>query len=432
MLKRLGRAVLLLPLLGHLLVGCGTTRVVRLDTGYGEPLEYKPSTWDEQVKVGEDDFKEALAQLLLEVPLSVRPSQAGSLLLTASAGEAMDMSVRYALRRDYGRWCEAREAPGDCLSLLENGLGFDKMSRLKAAVAFAIDPVWQGVAEELGDTLKPEVLFTMVVTGVATYIALLAFPEPVVSKAIAVLLTAWMVAYLGTGPFLHMASACFTLKKATDKATTFAELEEAGTRFGREMGLNGTRIVVMLVTAALGGGLKARGPTLPGFPQALRLLEAQAGLRLLASGGVRSIAVTEGGILIGLVPGAVAMSASGTNGGGPAANKDAAADSGWQFPRSSLRGVSLKWLQRNKPSGWRQVPTRNNEGWIWLDQNGVERLRFMRPNGMNPSANQWARQSNGYFRWQDAKGNFLDIDGKVVSPSHPEFQELTHIPYEGL
>jgi hypothetical protein len=406
---------------------------VRLDTGQGKPLEYRPSTWDEQVGVDEDDFEKALVRLLLEVPLSVRPSQAGGLLLTASAGEALDKGTRYALRRGYGRWCEVRETPGDCLSLLEDGLGFDPMDRLKAAVAFAIDPVWEGVAEELGDTLKPELLFTLVVTGLATYVALLAFPEPVVSKGVAVLLTAWMVAYLGTGPFLHMVSACFTLKRATDRATTFTELEEAGARFGQELGRNGTRITVMLVTAALGGRLATRGPTLPGFPQALRLSGAQAGLKLLASGGVRSFAVVEGGLTVGLVPGAVAMAAGGTGRESePAANKDAAVDSGSQFPRSSLRGVSLKWLQRNKPSGWRQVPTRNNEGWLWLDQNGVERLRFMRPNGMNPSANQWARQSNGYFRWQDAKGNYLDIDGKVVPPSHPGFQELTHIPYEGL
>ncbi|WP_233595386.1 MULTISPECIES: hypothetical protein [Corallococcus] len=102
-----------------------------------------------------------------------------------------------------------------------------------------------------------------------------------------------------------------------------------------------------------------------------------------------------------------------------------------QFPRSTLRGVSLKWLQRNKPSGWRQVATRNSEGWIWLDLKGIERLRFMRPNGKSPSSSQWGRQSNGYFRWKDAADNFLDVDGAVVSPAHPMFQELTHIPYEG-
>ncbi|MEO0593842.1 MAG: hypothetical protein AAFZ38_09705, partial [Myxococcota bacterium] len=101
------------------------------------------------------------------------------------------------------------------------------------------------------------------------------------------------------------------------------------------------------------------------------------------------------------------------------------------FPRRSLQGVSLKWLKRNKPSGWTTLPTRGNKGFIWRDQNGVERLRFMRPNGRNAANSQWSRQANGYFRWQDESGNFLDASGNVVPSSHPNFQELTHIIYEG-
>jgi hypothetical protein len=103
-----------------------------------------------------------------------------------------------------------------------------------------------------------------------------------------------------------------------------------------------------------------------------------------------------------------------------------------EFPRKSLRGVSEKWLKRNKPRGWRQVPADTKGGWKWLDENGIERLRFMRKSGLNASANQWARQANGYFRWQNAAGEFLDINGKVISKMDPRFQELTHIPYEGL
>lgn len=92
--------------------------------------------------------------------------------------------------------------------------------------------------------------------------------------------------------------------------------------------------------------------------------------------------------------------------------------------------MTLKWLERNKPKGWKQVPTGKNQGWIWLDENGTERLRYMRPTGKNPAANQWSRQSNGYFRWQNAKRELLDIDGNVI-PRGEGFQELTHIMYEG-
>ena len=102
------------------------------------------------------------------------------------------------------------------------------------------------------------------------------------------------------------------------------------------------------------------------------------------------------------------------------------------FPRRNLRGVSESWLRRNKPRGWSQVPADTGGGWKWLDERGVERLRFMRPNKLNPTASKWSRQANGYFRWQNAVGEFLDIDGKVVSKANPLFNDLTHIMYEGL
>jgi hypothetical protein len=55
-----------------------------------------------------------------------------------------------------------------------------------------------------------------------------------------------------------------------------------------------------------------------------------------------------------------------------------------------------------------------------------------RATGDNPSASQWSRQANGYFRWQDAKGSYLDIDGNVVPDTHTDFAERTHIMYEGV
>ncbi len=109
------------------------------------------------------------------------------------------------------------------------------------------------------------------------------------------------------------------------------------------------------------------------------------------------------------------------------------------FPRRSLRGASLSSLRRQRPRNWHEVPTRDHEGFIWVDENGVERLRFMRPTGQNPANNQWSRQANGYFRWQSSQSHpgdpngrlFLDADGNIVPLNHPDFAELTHIMYEG-
>ncbi|MDG4821379.1 hypothetical protein O7635_05860 [Asanoa sp. WMMD1127] len=110
------------------------------------------------------------------------------------------------------------------------------------------------------------------------------------------------------------------------------------------------------------------------------------------------------------------------------------------FPVRSLRGQSIRSLRRQRPSNWREVPTRENEGFIWLDENGVERLRFMRPTGEPPTANKWSRQANGYLRWQSSQSTpgdgpegklFLDTDGNLVPWNHPEVQDLTHLMYEG-
>jgi hypothetical protein len=110
------------------------------------------------------------------------------------------------------------------------------------------------------------------------------------------------------------------------------------------------------------------------------------------------------------------------------------------FPVRSLRGKSIRSLRRERPANWREVPTRDNEGFIWLDENGVERLRFMRPTGENPSAGNWSRQSNGYLRWQSSQSTpggadegklFLDVDGNIIGRNDPGFAESTHIMYEG-
>lgn len=56
----------------------------------------------------------------------------------------------------------------------------------------------------------------------------------------------------------------------------------------------------------------------------------------------------------------------------------------------------------------------------------------MRPSGKNPGQSKWSRESNGYFRWKNESDEFLDIDGSVVHPSDPLFNEKTHIIYEGI
>lgn len=63
MATRLRVVVLLLALLN----ACATPRVVRLATGQGSPLEYRPSSFNKSVEVSAEAFEEALGQLVLDV-----------------------------------------------------------------------------------------------------------------------------------------------------------------------------------------------------------------------------------------------------------------------------------------------------------------------------------------------------------------------------
>ncbi|NPC81198.1 hypothetical protein HPC49_23585, partial [Pyxidicoccus fallax] len=211
-----------------LMVGCASGRVVRLDTGQGAPLrEHVPSGSSGSVEVEEGDFQEALSRLVLELPLSLREP----LVRASTRGGTMDRALQVSLRKGYGRWCQAHDGPGDCLSLLEDGLGFGSMDRLKLALGLSLDPMHESIADAVEDTLNPTFFKAVVVSAMVSWAILAANPEPVFTKAAAAV-AVLMLAYVGVDAFLEVVKACRELKLASDRATTFQELEEAGARFG--------------------------------------------------------------------------------------------------------------------------------------------------------------------------------------------------------
>jgi hypothetical protein len=270
------------------------------------------------VQVTRDAFREALARLVLDVPLSIRPSAPTAHVMPASGGDGarVDSVMQQALRLDYGRWCQRHEVPGDCLSLLQDGLRLDARDRLTLAVGFSLDTVWDGVTTAVREQLSSTALKALVAGFVTSYVLMLAAPEPVITKAVAVVLTGYLIAYLGLGPFWSLVQASRELKAATEKATTFSEVEEAGHHFGRVLGENGARILILAVTASLGGraGMLAKGPLLPGFASATLQAETQLGLELAALSEARSITLTStGGIVVRLASGAAASTTLGVS-----------------------------------------------------------------------------------------------------------------------
>ncbi|NOK21188.1 restriction endonuclease fold toxin 5 domain-containing protein [Corallococcus carmarthensis] len=294
--------------------GCVSGPTVRLRTERGTRT-YAPATWDRRVSVSAREFEEALARLVLEVPLTVRPSHAGRVVRASTGrGAELDRGLAFMLRERYGRWCRAHEAPGDCLSLLEDGAGFGEMDRLTLAVGMSLEPLRASIGEALQDTLNPAFFVSVVSGAIASWVVLAAAPEPVFTKAAAVI-AAVFLAYVGVQSFLTVVRACGALKDATDRARTFQELEEAADTFARALGPEVARLfvlaVTMLVSHGVTVGLSSALAWMPGFPDAVRLGAAQAGFNPARVLDVSAVAVVDGVVEVTLASTAVAMAVMG-------------------------------------------------------------------------------------------------------------------------
>src|SRR6187402_1933979 len=65
----------LVSLLATLVLGCATTHVVYFETGIGKPIVYTPSKESKAVEVKQSEILSTVMDLLLDMPLSLRPDQ---------------------------------------------------------------------------------------------------------------------------------------------------------------------------------------------------------------------------------------------------------------------------------------------------------------------------------------------------------------------
>ncbi|MBE4746771.1 hypothetical protein G4177_01110 [Corallococcus sp. ZKHCc1 1396] len=330
----LGRSwlVVVLALLG---AGCSAARVVRLDTGRGAPVVHAPRAESAPVVLEADAFAEAVKRLAEDAPVSARPREEAYRLFAGSFSSKAYSRVRGRLglvsleeppRRRllvedgadaelasaYGRWCQRKQTPGDCLQLLELGPTLDEDARRALAFAIALDSVWEETAEALVRmTNREAVLATVVATG-TVYLCLWALPEPV-SKGVAAAMTVVLIGYLGIDTVMELIRGWRVLSEQVRVARSFEEVRDAGEQYGEVLGGNAARAFVMLATAAVGSTaqtLAAKVPVLPGSGQAAVVAAEQAGVRLGAVGQVESVAVaTDGVITLALAPTAMAMAA---------------------------------------------------------------------------------------------------------------------------
>ncbi|RKH49940.1 hypothetical protein D7Y23_15195 [Corallococcus sp. AB050B] len=302
-------AVLLL-LLG---TGCSATRGVRLKTGRGAPVVHVPRAEVAPVELGEDTFQEAVRTLAASPgSMGAYAHVRGRLGLVSVEEPARARLLGDDLASAYGRWCQRKQTPGDCLQLLDHGPTLDEDGRRSLAFAIALDSVWDETSEALvGMTDRRAVLTTIVATG-TVYLALWLLPEPV-SKGLAATMTVVLIAYLGIDTVWNLIQGWIELSEQARVARTFDELRDAGEEYGEVMGKNAARAFVMLALAAVGSTAEtfaAKVATLPGSGQASLVAAEMGGFRLAAAAQVESAAVSsEGVVTLVLAPNAVAMSA---------------------------------------------------------------------------------------------------------------------------
>ena len=299
------------------------------DGSQGEAFFAKLPTNFAPVQVSDAEFSAAMTTLWLNMPLRMAASRpplyVGRRLALASAplsGEAWQSD----LARSYKQFCERCGTPGDCLTLFEDGSRFQDDDKRSLALALAVGPALEGVNAEVRAMLDPTRMLAMISISITVYMALLLAPVPEpITKGAALVFSAALWGYLGY-EFFDLLRAYAQLYEDAPRASTFAELREIGERFGRIIGPNSVRILVIVGTAAIGetAALASRAPKLPGFAQASERVAAGTGLGLLetATGAERLIiSVPEGTIRMVVAPHAVAMVARGVGAGSPAPSR---------------------------------------------------------------------------------------------------------------
>jgi hypothetical protein len=307
------------------------------------------------VQVSDFELNEALTTLVLNMPLRVAGSPPPLYLhrkLALASTPLTGEQWRTPLAQSYGRLCERQGTPGDCLGLFKDGPGLDGEDKRDIALALSVSTALEARNAQLRSMFSRTQLWTTLSLTLIGYMALVAAPEPI-SKGVAAALALLMWGYLGWELF-DLVRAWFRLWEEAAEASTLAELREAADRFGKVIGPNSVRILLLLGTAAVGGtaALVSKAPKLPGFAKAAGALESHAGIRDVLTAAQEAdrvkVAVAEGTFSVILPAHVVSMAARGSpaRADPPKKKQDVHHIATVENEKSTLRGGP--WTQRFK------------------------------------------------------------------------------------
>jgi hypothetical protein len=172
--------------------------------------------------------------------------------------------------------------------------------RFMLGLILSLGPAMEGASGVLKDFSGQAV--TAVCTGLTLYLLLLIFPDPVISKGMGLAMTLFLWGYLGQELWGLIAATKQLWEEAT-VASTFHELSEASERYGRVLGPNTMRLLILLATWRAGakGKEAMTGGGLPRFPQAVQNAANAGRFRLpTAAAEAEAVSVVEGRLTLTL------------------------------------------------------------------------------------------------------------------------------------
>ncbi len=241
------------------------------------------------VAVPPEEYQRAVAQFLQHHQVQGTPQEAAQGLLQAMPEEEL-LAEAYrgrvltlvplndkgplvpeaeaALKAKYLRWCQPRGG-GDCLGLFTDGPYLRTDDRRTLALALAFGGVLDETRAALGRELSPQALLSSLVWAAGLYLALWLVPEPS-TKAVAAALSVVLLAWLGVDALWGLMDGWATMAHRAHEATTFEELRDAGEAFGKRIGTDAARALILAVATLTGrtlGEVATHVRSLPRFNQ---------------------------------------------------------------------------------------------------------------------------------------------------------------------
>nr|WP_239015054.1 hypothetical protein [Archangium violaceum] len=329
-----------------------------------------------------------------------------------------------ALKEKYLRWCE-RRGGGDCLDLFSDGPYLRTDDRRTLALALAFGTVLDETQAALGRELSPKAILSSLVWAVGLYLSLWLLPEPL-SKGLAASLSVVLLAWLGVDAMWGLLDGWASMAHRAHEATTFDELREAGEAFGRGIGVDAARALILAVASLSGrmlGEVAVHVRSLPRFNQvqaqwAAQGMEGSVAVAMEEVAAVEVVMEESRAFVVLTSPQApvaisvLAKSGSGGTAGGPSGtvaiqhrggNKQVVLGNGerWHLPR----GKSYKDIPAEDRLGDELQAAAKEEAARWsvrdLSQAEFKAIDEMRRLGKEHRANLLERQARG--RWVEAR-----------------------------